>query len=108
MQTFYIKQHDTSPSLRAFLKNPDGSAMVLTEASVCFNMLSSSGEVVVSRGDVRVIDELLGEVQYDWQVTDTDAPGLCQAEFEVTFSNGRVETIPNHESLAISIAPDLG
>lgn len=108
MQTFYIKQHDTSPSLKAFLKNPDGSAMVLTEASVCFNMLSSSGEVVVSRGDVRVIDELLGEVQYDWQTADTDVPGLHQAEFEVTFNNGRIETVPNHENLAVSIAADLG
>ena len=47
-------------------------------------------------------------VKYEWQPGDTDTEGFYDAEFEVTYSDGTVETFPNRGFITVIISPDLG
>ena len=51
---FNIKQNDTSPSIRATLKDGSNAAVDLTGASVNFHMVSLEGVVVVNSAAVIV------------------------------------------------------
>lgn len=99
MATFTIKRGDTAPALRYALL-PE--TVDLTGASVVFVMDG------LGRLPARVIEARPAVVQYDWQPGDTDRPGLHRAEFEATYSDGRIETFPNGGYLLVQIAKDLG
>jgi len=106
--TFYIKQNDTSPSLRALLKDGDNLAIDLTGATVRFHMKSlEDNTVVVDASTTIVAPSTAGIVQYDWDNGDTATAGSYQGEFEVTFAGGAVETFPNKTNISISIKPEL-
>ena len=98
--TFYIKQNDTKPSLFAQLLS-EGSAIDLTGATVRFHMESGVDSPAV------ITDAATGNVRYDWSTGDTATPGIFHAEFEVTFSDGTVETFPNDGYLSINIMEEL-
>ena len=48
-----------------------------------------------------------GEVRYDWSVGDTAEAGSYQAEFEVTYSDGSMETFPNDGHISVKITDDI-
>ena len=98
--TFYIKQGDTKPSLSAQLLS-DGSAVDLTGATVKFHM----GTIIDATATI--VDAATGNVRYDWVTADTETAGLFRAEFEVTFSDGTVETFPNDGYLLINIIEEV-
>ena len=100
MAEFYIKQNDTRPSLSATLAE-DGAAVDLTGCTVMFHM----GERVDAAAVV--VDAETGIVRYDWAVADTAVAGCYPAEFEVTFSDGAIETFPNDDYITIIIQQDL-
>lgn len=106
--SFYIKQNDTVPSLRADLKDGDNAAIDLTGASVKFIMRAIGGTTAVINASASIVSEAGGTVQYNWQSGDTDTVGSYQAEFEVTYSGGTVETFPNDGYIRIEILDDLG
>lgn len=99
MATFYIKRGDTAPALR-FALLPD--TVDLTGASVVFVMDG------LGRAPALVTEVSPPVVQYDWQPGDTDRPGLHRAEFEVTYSDGSIETYPNAGYLLVQIGENLG
>ena len=106
--TFYIKQNDTSPSLRATLKDGDNIAIDLTGATVRFHMKSLEDKTVVVDADATIVSPSVnGIVQYDWDNGDTATAGSYQGEFEVTLAGGAVETFPNNTNISISIKPEL-
>lgn len=39
---------------------------------------------------------------------DTDTAGRFEAEFEVTYADGAVETFPNDGFIVVQIGPDIG
>lgn len=107
--SFYIKQNDTSPSLRARLEDGVGNDVDLTGASVRFHMkpigtsvanVDAAAIVVVSASENNL-------VQYDWAVGDTASVGSYQAEFEVTRSDGTIETFPNNGYIRVEITDDI-
>ena len=106
--SFYIKQNDTVPSLRADLRDGDNAAIDLTGASVKFIMRAIGGNTAVINASASIVSEAGGTVQYNWQVGDTATIGSYQAEFEVTYSGGTVETFPNDGYIRIEILDDLG
>ncbi len=57
---------------------------------------------------VTVTDPGNGAIQYDWVSGDTDTPGTYYAEFQVTYTDGSVESFPNTENLVVTIIPELG
>jgi hypothetical protein len=104
---FFIKQNDTSPSLRAILKDGDEIAINLTGATVRFHMRTVGGETAAVDADASIVTAESGIVQYLWDAADTATVGSYQAEFEVTFSGGAVETFPNNGYIRVEITDDI-
>lgn len=104
---FKIKEGDTSPSIQYALS--PASVVNLTGATVVFNMrLRNDQTVKVSRQAAMVVIATgTPTVQYDWASGDTDTRGTYQAEFEVTYSDGSIETFPNDDFIKISITGDV-
>lgn len=106
--TFYVKQNDTAPSIRATLKDGDDDVIDLTGATVRFHMRTIGGTTAKVDSAVTVISPATsGIVQYDWVADDTDTIGTYQAEFEVTYSDSRIETFPNNGYITIEIKDDI-
>lgn len=104
---FVIKQHDTRPSILGTLSADPTDIF----ASVWFLMRDQTGTLVVSRAGTLVEQPSStsgGKVKYQWQDGDTDVAGVFRAEFQVTFSDDRIETYPNSGYLTINIVEDLG
>jgi len=106
MGTFWIKQNDTSPPLRAQLKDGDEVPIVLTGASVRFHMRTLAGATVVDAA-AALENASNGIVQYNWQAADTATIGSYQAEFEVTYSDTTIETFPNSGYIRVEITDDI-
>lgn len=104
--SFVIKQGDTSPSLRATLKDAELNAIDLTGAVVIFHMKSVGGELKVST-QASILDQANGLVQYIWTPSDTNTVGTYYIEFEVTYADGSVETFPNKGYQVVSIVKAL-
>lgn len=49
-----------------------------------------------------------GLVRYTWQPADTDTAGLFDAECQVLYSDGGIETFPEDGYISIDIKADLG
>lgn len=100
--TFTIKNGNTSPALRVALKYDDCKAVNTTDATVMFHMRPYGEEtpVIVAEG---VIVTIGGIVEYEWAEGDTDAPGSYEAEFEVTYADGTVETFPSEGYIPVEI-----
>lgn len=105
--TFNIKQNDTSPNLTATLLDEDGLPVPLISAqSARFHMRNSEGTVVID-ADIIITDAVAATVLYAWQASDTATAGTYQAEVEITFLNGQIETFPNVGYLEIVITDDI-
>jgi hypothetical protein len=100
-----IKRNDTKDNIKATLSNESGP-VDLTGATVRF-LMSKRGIVKVDR-QVQIQDAVNGIVWMVFDQGDTDESGSFQAEFEVTFSDARIETFPNDGFFLINIINDLG
>lgn len=105
--TFNIKQNDTGPAMLATLQDASGAAVNLTGASVRFHMRSVSGGNPVVDASATVVTAASGIVRYNWAAEDTDSVGTYQAEFEVTYADGSIETFPNDGYIAVQIVDDI-
>lgn len=105
-ETFYLKKGDTSPSLLYALIPEDTD---LAGATVRFNMRARDGAAVKVNRAVSVIvtETVTPTVRYDWQAADTDTAGFYDAEFEVTYAGGAVETFPNSDFIRVQITGDI-
>lgn len=106
MATFYMKQNDTQPKMLASLKDGDENAINLTGSSVRFHMRNLAGSLVVDAA-ASIVTPLTGLVRYDWQPADTATVGSYQAEFEVTYGDGSIETFPNNGYIRVQITDDI-
>ncbi len=105
IETFTIKRGDTSPTLQYELSPTPN----LTGATVVLNMKTTSGTATITRAAVDVVgDATDGIVEYEWISADTDTVGVYNAEFEVTYSNGKIETFPNDGYIRVKVYADLG
>ena len=105
--SFQIKQNDTTPSLRASLLNGNGDAVDLINTTVKFHMRPIGSSTPSIDAVASVISEPLGVVQYDWLAGDTSDIGSYQAEFEVTYPAGGIETFPNDGYIRIEVIDDI-
>lgn len=105
---FKIKQNDTSPTIQATLKDAAGVVVPVTGATIVFNMRPrGSTDPTISRGAGTVVDGAGGVVAYPWQDGDTAITGTYDAEFEVTYSGGGIETFPNDGWIGVKITDDI-
>lgn len=109
-QIFTIKRHDLSPAIKIICE--PRNTFDLTGAQVFFNMVDlATGQKIIDRGAGYIVPHAtLPIVAYQWQPGDTDAVGEYKAEFEILYSGGIPESIPNDEDddLIIVIGADLG
>lgn len=107
MADFILTQNDTFPPIRGTCLDENGDPVNLTGASVRFIMQPQDSETDTVDAAGVIADADAGIVYYDWQAADTAVAGSFFAEFEVTYSTGKVETFPRAEPLVILIRADL-
>lgn len=103
---FYIKRGDTRPSIGGYCRDSLGNPVSLSGASVKFNMYIKGSAPKVN-ASATIADQNSGRVRYDWSAEDTDTAGTYYAEFQVTFSSGKIETYPNDSFIIIHITEDV-
>lgn len=108
MQTFYLKRNDQLSVIRATLADANG-AVDLSGATVRFHLQRRlTGTIKVDQpATVDIADA--GQVSYAWAEGDTDTAGIYDAEWEVTFGDGRPLTFPNRpqDGIVVEIAEDF-
>jgi hypothetical protein len=106
--SFYIKQNDTAPSIEAVLTDSTGRARSMANASqVRFNMSTESGTNVISGGIGSIVNANRGIVAYEWVEGDTENTGIHNAEFQITYVNGQIETFPNNGYIKVIVKEEL-
>jgi len=105
---FKIKQNDTRPRVVAALKQ-DGVAVNLTGATVKF-LAKSIPPATTATINVSAIltDAANGVVTATLSALNTAVPGDYNCEFEVTYSDGGIQTFPNDGYFEMKIISDLG
>lgn len=108
---FYLKQHDTRPDLRVRLLDDD-TAIDLTNAAGARFVMGNRRSGVKVDADMTIedqtVDATLGVVKYTWQAGDTSASGDFQAEIQITWPTGKIQTFPANGYITIVITKDLG
>lgn len=102
-----LKRNDTWPPAEAQLLDAEGNPIPLTEATVKFLMADPKGSQKIS-APAEILDEVEARVRYNWQPADTDTEGAWLAEWEITFSDGKIATVPNDGYIKVIILPDKG
>ncbi len=89
--------------LKARLFRPGGTPVVLeADDEVFFRMVDSAGTVKVNNTPATILDRgnasthTAAEVQYDWNLLDTDTAGTYTAWF-IRTSGGKPEHFPNQD-----------
>ena len=104
MEAFHIKRGDTSPAIRYAL---DPATVVLTGATVRFQMRARNGAVLMDVAALVVTATGTPTVEYSWQAGDTATAGLYEAEFRVTYADGKIETFPNEGFIPVRVNEDV-
>ena len=106
---FVAKRNDTRQYLVRTLKSADGTVINLVGASVAFNMRKrGTNALKIDGGVAYVTDAAGGMVEYRWATTDLNTAGYYEGEFEVTFTDSTVITVPNEEHIPITVEADIG
>ncbi|MBB6451975.1 hypothetical protein HNQ94_000396 [Salirhabdus euzebyi] len=91
----HLKQNDTGIGVKATLSNENGNVN-LDGATVLFCM----GKHKIT---ARIEDAANGLVLVPFTNVHTSETGFFKAEFEVIFSDERIETFPNNDYLTVNI-----
>lgn len=113
---FYIKRNDGRPDLIAELLNPNGTPIDLTLAtSVTFKMygpLASRAPTLRINKLVTILSAANGQIKHVWDpaspALETSVEGEFEGEFEILWSDGNKQTVPNGGYVAIIVTEDLG
>lgn len=106
---FFWKQNDTSPALEVILRDGFGSPVDLTGATVVLNTrLKPGGTVKINGGTMGAVGSAVnGRQTYSPTASDTDTPGIYEAEIQTTFTNGRIRTFPSEGYFTIEVVDDI-
>jgi hypothetical protein len=105
--SFHIKQNDTRPALEAQLFDAENNPINLDMCGVRFHMRDMYDRKEISR-PATIVNAAQGQIRVDWQTGDTDTIGIMRCEFEITFTDNTILTVPNDGYFLISIVPELG
>lgn len=103
--TVQLKRNDTKDVIRYSMTYNDGSVVNLTGATVRFVM--GIGNTLITNAPATIADAAGGIAEYTLTDADTLVAGNLQAEFEVTFSDGKVKTFPNDGYISVKIKSNI-
>lgn len=101
-----MKQGDTWKPLLANMSHSDAGFDLEDAVSITLRMRSRDKTVVIS-GPMVLEDPVTFLVSYDWDVGDTAVAGVYDAEIEVDWGLGRIETFPNDGYREIELVEEL-
>ena len=107
--THYLKANDTLPSLTATLQDSAGTALNLSTVSgITFTMKNLADNTLKINSATASIQSPAskGQVSYTFTSSDTDTAGTYLAEFELTYDNGSIFTVPTQGALSVVILED--
>jgi hypothetical protein len=101
MMTFV--QGDTAPDLNAILHDKDDEAAVLdlTDCTVRFQMRKADDRRFTVNNEADIIVAVDGSVRYQWGPNDLAVPGDYLTQWEVTYSDDRLQTTELPETITI-------
>lgn len=94
---FSIKKGDTRPALAATLKDNDVAIDLTNATSVLLlakRTTSQAGTPDIS-GTCTFVNRPAGQISYTWAAGNTSIVGIYNLEFQITWNDGGVETVPN-------------
>ena len=100
----YVHVGDTARAITDTLKLA-GVAVDVTGATV---VLVWKQDGVATRKSGSVVNGPLGQVKYDLVAGDVNVEADVQLEWEVTFPDAKVLTVPTKEPIDLKIVPDQG
>ena len=109
MSDFKIKADDTLPWLTATIYYAGTTTPVdLSGAAATFSMRPLDSDTPkINKEDAEILAPATnGQVQYRWQVGDTDTVGKFEAEFEITFPTLTTAAPGDGPTTQILTAPD--
>lgn len=95
---YQFKQNDTRPAIRGFAWQGTSSTPIdITGCTVVFNMRLATAPftVVGSRRPAVIVTAATGVMEFVPTTAQTGTVGLYQGEFEITFPDGGVVTVPS-------------
>lgn len=112
----YMKRNDTRPDLVVQLTDAEENALDLSEATTkcyfhmwrqetSFLKVAATATTAATAGLTGVGAD--GKVRHVWSTGDTDTTGRYDAEFEVVWPGGGIQTFPVTETLEVVITDDL-
>ncbi len=87
------------------VKDADGNAVDLTNATVKFKMRKYGATTLKVNGTCTITDATNGKCKYTVQDGDLDTVGTYQAELEITYSDGKIITATLEDIKVISDLP---
>jgi hypothetical protein len=108
--TFEITQGDTSPALVSQLTAGGEPIDLSSVDDVKFIMQDKYERIVIDEGvqeSVNILNASNGEVEFVFRRDNTNTVGSYEAQFEVTYSNGAVETFPSDKRIDIEIVEQI-
>lgn len=103
---YILKKNDTWPPLVATLNDANGP-IDLTQATQV-RLILKSNTLRITTSPVNIVAPTSGQISYTWATGDTAQSGDYSLEFEITWTNGGIETVPNSSYLTVTIVDDLG
>lgn len=110
-----IKQHDTRPVQSIGLLSPDPADITKTiiadltsASSVKINAAAQQGTDTFSTALAFGTPRTGGVVIWTPAATDTDLNGIYDAEIEVVWSDGGIQTFPSDSYFTVNIVKDKG
>lgn len=108
-----LKQGDTEPNFKAQLLDGENKPVDLvnvTDSDLSFHLRQKgapTAKIVSSSMVITNADK--GHVKYEWanDGSDTDAPGVFDAEVELTDADGEITTFPGDGYVTVQIEEQL-
>lgn len=107
-----MKRNDTWPPLEATLSDQDGAIDLSTAEAIHIYLRSET--LLIKTGPCEIVEAAAGKVKYLWEPAEGETPadlhtsGTYKMEFEITWADGNIQTVPNGSYLELSVVDDLG